>query len=102
MGAIGLLLKAVLQLQLGVCRKTITGRDIDPPEVLAPAHRFSAADIDLAEKLLVPAEGATGEAAGPAPPVPATGQYDRPKSRGPRRLRARSCHRPPPARYRTR
>ena len=54
----GLLLKTVLQLQLGMRRKTITGRDVDPPEVLAPAHRCSAADIDLAEKLLVPAERA--------------------------------------------
>src|ERR1700704_4745261 len=36
--------------------KTITGCDIDPPEVLAPPHLCSSTNVDLVEKLLVPAE----------------------------------------------
>ena len=33
----GFLLKTILQLQLGVWREAVARRDIDPPEVLAPA-----------------------------------------------------------------
>src|SRR5689334_1939235 len=37
--------------------KTITGCDIDSPEILAPAHRCSSPDADVVEELLVPAQG---------------------------------------------
>src|SRR6266550_8727264 len=54
----GLLLKTVLELQLGMRRESIARREIDPPKVLTPANTASRAVIDFAEELLIPAQRA--------------------------------------------
>ena len=49
----GLLLKTVLQLQLGMRRESIARREIDPPKVLTPANTASRTVIDFGEELLI-------------------------------------------------
>src|SRR5947207_4772823 len=50
----GLLLKTVLQLQLGMPRESLARREIDPPKVLTAANTASRTIIDFGEELLIP------------------------------------------------
>src|SRR5881392_2211968 len=54
----GLLLKAILQLQLDMRCKTVACCHVDPPEILAPANLTTRAVGDVAEELLIPTERA--------------------------------------------
>src|SRR5437016_117197 len=51
-------LKAILNLQLRVRRETIASRDIRAPHVVPPRSASSVSIWHVAEKLLVPANGA--------------------------------------------
>ena len=50
--------KYVAEAEQGAYLNTQWYRDIDAPEVLPPAHLFPSTDLDVAEKLLVPAKRA--------------------------------------------
>jgi hypothetical protein len=50
------LLKTVLQLELSMRCEPVSGRNIEPAEVLTPSSALPSTDVDLAEELLVPAK----------------------------------------------
>src|SRR2546421_9912638 len=49
-------LKAVLNLELGVRGETISNRGVDAPEILTPAEAVSSPIVDGSKQLLVPAQ----------------------------------------------